>query len=260
MGSKFDDPDAIPGVIQKTASVSPLEISDEDLKKINRYTLSPVTADEVFVFKASIADNEQDDRNHMPFDLQDMAKLYPGKTVIKDHERTSDNQIARVYDTELVQTDKTTDLGEPHTELIAKIYMIRTDSNKDLIAEICGGIKKEVSTTTIPKKLICSICGTDNLQGYCNHWPGRDYEVLDANGKRVKQVCAMLMSGIKEAYELSLVAVPAQPRAGTRKSLGFAKPFTKPEEKNTEKLDERIAEIRISAAESFFNANREENA
>src|SRR3712207_6853667 len=37
----------------------------------------------------SIADNEQDDRNHMPFDLkalQDMAKLYPGKTVIKDHE------------------------------------------------------------------------------------------------------------------------------------------------------------------------------
>ena len=100
--TNFDDPEAIPGVILKVASVSPLEATDADLKKINKYTLSPVTADDVFIFKATIADNEQDDRNHMPFNLkavQDLKKLYPGKTMLKDHVRLADNQIARVYDT-----------------------------------------------------------------------------------------------------------------------------------------------------------------
>ena len=75
----YNDPDAIPGVIAKVASVSPLECTDADLKKINKYTLSPVTAENVFIFKATMADNEQDDRNYMPFNLkalQDLKKLY----------------------------------------------------------------------------------------------------------------------------------------------------------------------------------------
>lgn len=51
----YNDPDAIPGVICKVASVSPLEVTDADLKKINKYTLSPVSAEDVFIFKATIA-------------------------------------------------------------------------------------------------------------------------------------------------------------------------------------------------------------
>ena len=164
----FNDPEAIPGVITKVSSISPLEITDEDLKKINKYTLTNVTAEEVFTFKAVIADNEQDDRNDMPFNLkalQDLKKLYPGKTMLKDHARKSDNQIARVYDTELVQNaNKTTELGELHTDLIAKIYVMVTESNKDLITEIKGGIKKEVSTSTVAKRIVCNICGCDNMK------------------------------------------------------------------------------------------------
>lgn len=260
----FNDPDALPGVIQKLASVSPLEVTDADLKKINKYTLSPVKAEDVFIFKASIADNEQDDRNYMPFNLkalQDLKKLYPGKTMLKDHARSADNQIARIYDTELVQNaNKTTDLGELHTELIAKIYMIKTDSNKDLIAEIKGGIKKEVSTATVPEKMICSICGADNMKDYCRHWPGMEYEVTDAEGKATKRRCKMLLHGAKEAYELSFVAVPAQPRAGTHKSIGFTKPVAEKEETpvvdntmdDTEKMDERIVSARIARASVLF--------
>lgn len=262
----FNDPDALPGVIQKLANVSPLSITDEDLKKINKYTLSPVTADDVFIFKASIADNEQDDRNHMPFNLkalQDLKKLYPGKTMLKDHSRRADNQIARIYDTELVQNAyKQTELGELHAELEAKIYMIKTDSNKDLIAEIMGGIKKEVSTSTVPEKMICSICQTDNMQKYCRHWPGREYVIEDGSAKGTKRRCKMLLHGAKEAYELSFVAVPAQPRAGTHKSIGFTKPVAEKEEtpvetpNNTEKMDELNLKFRL--AESFFNANNQE--
>lgn len=265
----YNDPEATPGVICKTASVSPLEVTDADLKKINKYTLSPVSADDVFIFKASIADNEQDDRNYMPFNLkslQDLKKLYPGKTMLKDHRRMADNQIARIYDTELVQdANKQTDLGELHTELIAKIYMIKTDSNKDLIAEIMGGIKKEVSTSTVPSKMICNICGTDNMKDYCRHWPGIEYTVEDGSAKGSKKRCKMLLSGAKEAYELSFVAVPAQPRAGTHKSIGFSKPIKDPEidTKNTEnelknkEMDARLLAQRVKNAESFFNVEKE---
>lgn len=265
----YNDPEAIPGVICKTASVSPLEVTDADLKKINKYTLSPVSADDVFIFKASIADNEQDDRNYMPFNLkslQDLKKLYPGRTMLKDHRRMADNQIARIYDTELVQdANKQTDLGELHTELIAKIYMIKTDSNKDLIAEIMGGIKKEVSTSTVPSKMICNICGTDNMKDYCRHWPGIEYTVEDGSAKGSKKRCKMLLSGAKEAYELSFVAVPAQPRAGTHKSIGFSKPIKDPEidTKNTEnelknkEMDARLLAQRVKNAESFFNVEKE---
>lgn len=270
----FNDPDALPGVIQKLASVSPLEVTADDLKKINKYTLSPVKAEDVFIFKASIADNEQDDRNYMPFNLkalQDLKKLYPGKTMLKDHARRADNQIARIYDTELVQNaNKTTELGELHTELIAKIYMIKTDSNKDLIAEIMGGIKKEVSTSTVPEKMVCSICGTDNMKDYCRHWPGEEYDVTDETGKSKKRRCKMLLHGAKEAYELSFVAVPAQPRAGTHKSIGFTKPVEKTDtnqEKGTKctekdvdlkEKDIRLVAQRVKNAESFLYVNNSE--
>lgn len=267
----FNDPDAIPGVVCKLASVQPLEVTDEDLKKINKYALSPLTADEVFIFKATMADNEQDDRNFMPFDLkalQALKKLYPGKTMLKDHSRRADNQIARVYDTELIQNaNKQTELGELHTELIGKIYMIRTESNKDLIAEIKGGIKKEVSTSCSPEKMVCNICGTDNMVKYCRHWPGREYTLEDGTPKGTKKRCKMLLSGAREAFELSFVAVPAQPRAGTHKSVGFTKPVEEiPEtipENETEKnnimeTDSRILSQRLKNAESFFNAESEE--
>lgn len=267
----WNDPEAIPGVVCKLASVQPLEVTDEDLKKINKYTLSPVSADDVFIFKATMADNEQDDRNYMPFDLkalQALKKLYIGKTMLKDHMRQADNQVARIYDTELVQNaNEQTELGELHTELVAKIYMIRTDSNKDLIAEIMGGIKKEVSTSCTPEKMICSICGTDNMKDYCRHWPGREYTVEDGTAKGTKKRCKMLLSGAKEAYELSFVAVPAQPRAGTHKSIGFTKPVQKIEdqdsetdqiENNTKSKDSEIA-LKVRIAESFIFAENKED-
>ena len=262
----YNDPEAIPGVISKVANVSPLEVTDADLKKINKYTLSPVKAEDVFIFKATIADNEQDDRNYMPFNLkalQDLKKLYPGRTMLKDHSRRADNQIARIFDTELIQdANKTTELGELHTELVAKIYMVKTESNKDLIAEIMGGIKKEVSTSTVPEKMVCNICGTDNMKSYCRHWPGREYTIDDGSAKGTKKRCKMLLSGAKEAHELSFVAVPAQPRAMTHKSVGFTKPVaetpetTQETEKQNSKQDTRILNQRFKNAVSFLDSER----
>ena len=154
------------GLICKSAEVQIQDVTDEDLRKINKFTLSPLGAEEVFTFKVTMGDNETDDRNYEPFNLnalKDLKRLYVGKTVIKDHRRTADNQVARIYDTELVTDPKLTKAGEPFTRLIAKCYMVKTNSNEDLIKEIKAGIKKEVSTGCRPKKMICSICGTDIL-------------------------------------------------------------------------------------------------
>ncbi|MDD2954460.1 MAG: hypothetical protein PHC95_15145 [Parabacteroides sp.] len=205
------------GVVLKSGDVTIPEVTDEDLKKINKFTLKALSKEDVFVFKISACDNGLDDRNFEPFNLsalKDLKKLYVGKTVIKDHARKADNQIARVFETELLEDPtKTTGAGEVFTTLQLKAYMLRTKSNEDLIAEIEAGIKREVSTGCRAKHAYCSICGTDNTKTYCPHYHGREYDTKDG-----KKTCYFTLDGAKEAYEVSLVAVPAQPRAGTTKS------------------------------------------
>ena len=204
-----------PGVICKAASLATHEVTEAELKAINKHTLEPLKAEDVFTFKAVLCDNEVD-RAHERFTmkaLQDLQKLFVGKTVIKDHYRSADNQVARIYATELVQTAKTTKAGEAYVQLVAHCYMVRTASNADLIAEIKGGIKKEGSVGCRVKHAFCSICGTDNGKTYCRHWPGKSY---DKEGG--PQVCTFTLDGGDDAYEFSLVAVPAQKAAGTCKS------------------------------------------
>ena len=233
------------GVICKAVGVENQEVTDEELKKINKFTLTPLKADEVFSFKLIMGDNGLDDRNYEPFNLnalKDLQKLYIGKTMIKDHRRTADNQIARVYDTELVQdSSKTLKSGEIYTKLIAKCYMVKTEKNADLISEIKAGIKKEVSTSCRPKHAYCSICGVDNMKNYCSHYWGKEYETQEG-----KKTCYFTLDGAKEAYEVSFVVVPAQPRAGTTKNYG-GKEIKK--EKNNEEVE---IDLRIKNLASFL--------
>lgn len=204
-----------PGMIEKAAHLAPHEVTEAELKAINKYALEPLTADQVFTFKAVLCDNEVD-RVYERFNLkalQDLKKLFEGKTVIKDHRRSADNQVARIYSTELVQSEKTTKAGELYTQLVAHCYMVKTAGNADLIAEIKGGIKKEGSVGCSVTSSICSICGTDNAKTYCPHYPGRSYEKEGG-----AQVCTFTLAGARDAYEFSLVAVPAQRAAGVSKS------------------------------------------
>ncbi len=250
------------GLIVKSANVSVQDVTDEELKKINKFTLVPLKSDEVFSFKMTMCDNELDDRNYEPFNLRalkDMEKLYAGKTVIKDHFRRADNQVARVYDTELKYLDgKTTGAGEPFASLVAKCYMVKTASNADLIADIKAGIKKEVSTGCRAKRAVCSICGVDNVKNYCNHFWGKEYEKKDGT----RATCYFTLDGVKEAYEVSFVAVGAQPRAGTTKHYGgipLEKEEKTPEIENHENKDLET-NLRIKTLESFIFAqkNKEE--
>ncbi len=123
----------------------------------------------------------------------------------------SKDQSARIYAAEVVtdETRKTSD-GEDYTFIKAKAYMVRTEKNKDLIAEIDAGIKKETSVGCCVKDISCSVCGKNIKTEGCEHQKGRVY-----GGK----LCFYLLSEPTDAYEWSFVAVPAQKNAGVIKSF-----------------------------------------
>ena len=245
-----------PGVIRKAASLSAHEVTEEELKAINKYTLTPLTAEEVFTFKAVLCDNEVD-RSYEQFTqkaLQDLQKLFLGKTVIKDHWHSADNQVARIYKTELVQGSKTLKSGEIYTQLVAHCYMVKTASNADLITEIKGGIKKEGSVGCSITGSICSICGTDNTKSYCRHWPGRSYD-KEAGA----ETCIFKLTGARDAYEFSLVAVPAQRAAGVSKSYTGKTVFeteATPEETPT---NDQADLVKLTAIRARLSAQKAKN-
>ena len=189
-------------------------ITDEVLEKINRHSVGTLTADMVYCFSVLLCDNEVD-RDYERFSaeaLGKLAELFVGRTGIFDHDCKSSGQTARIYETEVkTYPDRKTSDGKEYAALMGYAYMVRTEQNKSLIAEIEGGIKKEVSVGCSVKKRICSICGSDGSRGGCAHVKGRTY------GGRL---CFVTLEDPTDAYEWSFVAVPAQRAAGVTKVYG----------------------------------------
>ncbi len=182
-----------------------------DLALIRSYARGKLAPEDVYTFSVILCDNEID-RDHERFDeetLEKLADLFLGKTGISDHDWRSEKQVARIYRTQIVRmpSRKTAD-GSPYVGLKAWAYMLRTEANAALIADIEGGIKKEISVGCSVSETICSICGAN---GGCGHVPGQFY-----NGK----LCFSTLHGAADAYEWSFVAVPAQRGAGVTKALG----------------------------------------
>ncbi|MFR8292552.1 MAG: hypothetical protein ACLVBB_11750, partial [Dysosmobacter welbionis] len=117
---------------------------------------------------------------------------------------------ARIYRTEMVREGaQVTAVGDGYCWLKAWAYLLRTEKNADLIAEIEGGIKREVSVGCSVARRVCSICGAEG--GTCQHTPGQRYG---------EQLCYLELRDPTDAYEWSFVAVPAQRKAGVLKRYG----------------------------------------
>lgn len=181
------------------------------LEQLNRFTRRKHTAQEVYMFDVILCDNEVD-RDGECFTkqaLETLCRRFEGVTGIFDHDPKGSCQTARIFATELVEDPaRRTAYGAAYTYLKACAYMIRTDSNQDLIREIDGGIKKEVSVSCAAKTSRCSVCGST---GACAHEKGKVY------GGRL---CYRELEDISDVYEWSFVAVPAQVHAGVTKQYG----------------------------------------
>ncbi len=191
-----------------------MELTPEMLAQLNTYTRRTFAADEVYAFKVRLCDNEID-RDGERFSLkalEQLRELFIGKTGVFDHNPSGEKQNARIFST-VLETDaqKRTSADEPYTALCAYAYMVRTEGNSDLIREIDGGIKKEVSISCSASSRTCSICGKDKRTSPCTHMSGQEY-----SGRK----CHVVLDGITDAYEWSFVAVPAQRNAGVTKHYG----------------------------------------
>ena len=200
------------------------------LEQLNKFTRRKFTGDEVFIFPVILCDNEVD-RDNERFSrksLDEMAEKFVGVTGIFDHDPKGGNQTARIFSAEVVEESRGNSLGEPYAYIKANAYMVRTDSNADLIREIEGGIKKEVSVSCAAERHICSVCGTDRRVKACHHVKGRRYD-----GKK----CFLSLEDISDAYEWSFVAVPAQVRAGVTKKFDEAISDTSDDSESTESAE-----------------------
>ena len=154
-------------------------LPEQELAAINRLSRGNLSGEEVYCFPVRLCDN-QTDRDDEYFDrrgLELLAELFVGKTGIFDHSWSARDQTARLYRTEIVEEPgAVSEAGEPGGYLKGYAYMLRTQENAGLIAEIEGGIKKEVSVGCAVRRSVCSICGNDiHDRELGSHVKGRVY-------------------------------------------------------------------------------------
>ena len=194
------------------------------LERINALAKSRLNGEQVYVFSLRLCD-DQIDRDGERFDtaaLPGLAKLFIGKTGIVDHKWSADNQIARIFETQVVK-DKDV------SYIKAWAYIRRGGANEEIIADIEAGIKKEVSVGCAMARAVCSICGSE--YGTCGHVKGETYE---------GQTCAVILKEPVDAYEFSFVAVPAQREAGVMKALGGGRKLKELAEANGAQAEYRM--------------------
>ena len=196
--------------IIKTSQEPQAVLQPGHLEDINRLSRTPLTEAELYAFSVRLCDNEvdRDGERFAPRTLEQLAPLFVGKSGIFDHNWSAKGQAARLYRTQVMaEPGRLTQAGDPYCWLKGYAYMVRTPDNQSLIAEIEGGIKKEVSVACSVEKAVCSICGAPRGEN-CGHKPGEVYD-----GK----LCYISLEEASDAYEFSFVAVPAQPHAGVVK-------------------------------------------
>ena len=174
------------------------------LESINAQAKAELTKEQVYVFSLRLCD-DQIDRDGERFDtaaLPQLAKMFIGKTGIVDHKWSSDSQVARIFETQVVCKD-----GVSYIKAWA--YIRRGGNAEEIIADIEAGIKKEVSVGCAMGRAVCSVCGSE--YGQCGHQKGEYYD---------GQLCCAILKEPMDAYEFSFVAVPAQKDAGVLKGMG----------------------------------------
>ena len=194
--------------------------SNEDLELINRSTITPLKAEDVFVFKVVICDNKIDRVGDVMTDeaLEAIAEKSKSLVGVKDHDWNSENSFARLYDAEVVADGAVNeDNGLHHKYVLGEAYTLRRF--EDFVEKINSGILKEVSISFSSHGDTCSICGAktskrEDDRAVCENGHV-DLDVYDG------VTCTNLVAGVDDTFEWSFVAVPCQRCAGVKaKKLG----------------------------------------
>lgn len=195
--------------ITKAARLMKAAPDEGEMALINAQALRELGAEEVFTFRLA-ACNNQVDRDLERFSdaaLEGLAEKFVGRPVLMDHCWSAGSQTARVYAAGVEPMPET----EGGKQLVLRCYMPRLKGNEDTIAAIEGGLLRECSVGVSVRRAVCSICGTDWTQHWCEHNKGQIYD---------EGMCIIILDEAVDAYEVSLLPVPAQPEAGVVKRYG----------------------------------------
>lgn len=199
--------------ITKAARLMKSAPDEGEMALINAQALRELGAEEVFTFRLA-ACNNQVDRDLEKFSdgaLEGLAEKFVGRPVLMDHCWSAGSQTARVYAAGVEPMPET----EGGKQLVLRCYMPRLRGNEDTIAAIEGGLLRECSVGVSVRRAVCSICGTDWTQHWCEHNKGQQYG---------EGMCIIILDEAADAYEVSLLPVPAQPAAGVVKSKRYGGP------------------------------------
>lgn len=121
--------------------IDTFEITDEILSEINRYSRRTLTANDVYVFKIKICDNnfDSDRERYSSFALSDIESLLIGKTGRIKYGILDKPLIARILKT-MIETDKTrvVDGNEYYTSLYACAFIVKSDGNENIENIVCA--------------------------------------------------------------------------------------------------------------------------
>ena len=199
--------------ITKAARLMKAAPDEGEMALVNAQALRELGAEEVFTFRLA-ACNNQVDRDLEKFSdgaLEGLAEKFVGRPVLMDHCWSAGSQTARVYAAGVEPMPET----EGGKQLVLRCYMPRLRGNEDTIAAIEGGLLRECSVVVSVRRAVCSICGTDWTQHWCEHNKGQQYG---------EGMCIIILDEAADAYEVSLLPVPAQPAAGVVKSKRYGGP------------------------------------
>ncbi len=213
-----------------------LRPTDSQLEKINQFTKTPKTAEEVVCFK-TLSCNDLEDRDDDQFTtacVQDFAKLPEplspvGKSYMVSHDYTK-MPVGRIFD---VGTERI----EGATFLTNEVYMPNTEQHKNFIENVDYGIYWAVSVGVMLGADECKVCGGGFhwFGWWCKngHEKGLYYDPesdetddwgfavpVESTAKGAVK-CVRMFKEPRDFYELSQVFLGAQYYAALRRDPDF---------------------------------------
>ena len=144
----------------------------DELARINAFARRRLAPDEVYVGECDLC-NDRVDRTFEWFPvtmLRQFAASAPGKSLLAGHDYRS-LPLGLWYDAGLRGENGTTFLH-------AKYYVVKTEENAHLRAQLDGGVYRHASIGFMAQDLVCDLCGASmyGINGrLCSHRPGRTY-------------------------------------------------------------------------------------
>ena len=157
----------------------PSGIADGDLDAINEFALTPLTADQVIVRTAYLANDQVDDRftRTLPPAIDKIATLLAGAPLMRNHDGREGHSeglpVGRWF-----RGWTETDAAGAYWD-VGKFYMVRTAKTAELAAQMDGGVIDQVSINvwTLIRDLRCSVCNRNPYMvgSGCAHIAGQKY-------------------------------------------------------------------------------------